>query len=251
MSILIRKSCENYEKIRKIIIRKLCEKYEKITKIFKKMKKEKIVEIIWLVVIICLFILSIKLVRSGELQSEIASFGIWAPLVLILLKMSTLIIAPLGGVPLYILAGTLFGGFYGFFLCFLGDVLGSTACFFIGRKYGEKVVKFFVGKTFFEKIEKFASLIDNTKSFMKARIAAFNIPEILAYAAGLSRINFWKFLILHMPLYLVIDIPLVFFGSRIAHLSKSYVFITYVFVTLISGAGIFLLWKDYQKTEGM
>jgi uncharacterized membrane protein YdjX (TVP38/TMEM64 family) len=94
-------------------------------------KKEKIIEIIWFVVVVTLFIFSFKMLRSGELQMRVASFGMLAPAVIVLLKMTTLVVAPLGGTPIYVLSGALFGNFQGFLISIIGDVLGSSACFFL------------------------------------------------------------------------------------------------------------------------
>ena len=213
--------------------------------------KQKIIEVTWFMVVVLLFVLSIFFTQNGVLQDRLSSFGIWAPLILIVLKISTLVIAPLGGAPLYILSGALFGGWKGFLLCFLGDVLGSAASFLIGRYYGKKVVRFFIGEALFERVNKFTDLLANTKSFIKARLATITIPEILAYAAGLSPINFWKFLALHMPLYAVTDAILVFLGAQIMNLTVRYSFAAFGLLAIVSGISIFLFYKDYQKTEGM
>ena len=216
-----------------------------------KIDKQKSIEKAWLLPIIGLFVLSIFLTQNGVLQERLASFGIWAPFVLVLLKISTLVVAPLGGAPLYILSGALFGSWKGFLLCFLGDVLGSAISFMISRYYGVKIVRRFVGEDLFQKISKFTGLLGDTKSFIKARLVTASIPEVLAYAAGLSPITFWKFLILHMPLYVVTDAALVFLGSQIADFTTKYAFITFGLVGVISGGSLFFLYKDYRKTEGM
>lgn len=216
-----------------------------------KTNKQKLVEVFWLLTIIGFFVVSIFLTKNGVLQDRLATFGIFAPFILVLLKISTLVIAPLGGIPLYVLAGALFGSWQGFLLCFLGDVLGSVISFMIGRYYGERVVKFFVGEVLFKKIIKFTSLLSDTKSFIKARLVAVNLPEVLAYAAGLSRINFWKFLVLHMPLYVVSDILFVFLGEQIVNLSTGHTFIAIGVALVVSGTSLFFLLKDYRKVEGM
>src|SRR3989344_1955519 len=118
------------------------------------MKKEKIIEIVWLVITVVLFIVSIYFTRNGELQSKVASFGIIAPFVIAILKITTLVIAPLGGLPLYIVSGALFGSFYGFLICFLADVVGCSICFLLSRKYGQEVLNFFVGSEHMDKITK-------------------------------------------------------------------------------------------------
>ncbi len=216
-----------------------------------KFKKEKIIELVWFIVITCLFILSIYLIKSGTLQQEIHKFGFFAPFIVVILKMTTLIIAPLGGTPLYILSGVLFGSVKGFLICLLGDILGSSICFWIGRKYGMRVVRKFVGETLYIKVQSFVDILIDTKSFIKARIAFISLPEILAYGASLSKINFYKFILLHTLFYIPIDFILVFFGSRLLNLTGYYNLLYFVFFAIISIVGFFALYKDYEKIEGM
>ena len=153
-----------------------------------------ILEFFWLVLIIFLFVFSIKIIQNNSLEHLVESFGIWAPIIFVLLKISTLVIAPLSGTPLYFLGGALFGGVHGLTLSLLGDFLGSTICFYLSRFYGQKVIKIFAGERYTEKVVKTVEVLKNTKSFIKARIALFFIPELLAYASGLSKIQFFTFL---------------------------------------------------------
>src|SRR3989344_6945096 len=102
------------------------------------LKRQKIIEYIWFIIIILLFVVSIHMIKSGSLVNQIDSFGVLAPIIFVLLKMSTLVIAPLSGTPLYFIAGSLFGNFYGLVLSLLGDALGSVICFFLSRFYGQK-----------------------------------------------------------------------------------------------------------------
>jgi uncharacterized membrane protein YdjX (TVP38/TMEM64 family) len=64
--------------------------------------------------------------------------------------------------------------------------LRTFVCFWISRRYGEKVVRLFTQEKMFEQVKSFLNLLGQTKSFIKARIALFSLPEIFAYAAGLS-----------------------------------------------------------------
>lgn len=215
------------------------------------MKREKIIEIVWFVIIIVLFIFSIKMLRSGELQSEVASFGIFAPLLIVVLKMTTLIVAPLGGTPIYVLSGALFGSVKGFAICLLGDILGSSVCFWLSRKYGQKVLNFFVGAQNLEKVLKTVNIISGVKSFIKARVGFISMPELLAYASGLSKIKFWTFSIINTLFYIPVDFLLVFLGSRLAELSIKYFLIIPIIIFVFTLSGFALLYKDYEKIEGM
>ena len=215
------------------------------------MKKERLIEIIWFVIVLVIFIISIKMIKSGELQSQVSAFGIFAPLLVLVLKMTTLVIAPLGGTPIYVISGALFGSFKGFLISFLGDILGSTICFFLSRRYGVRVLRFFAGPQNVEKVVNTVNIISSTKSFIKARFGFISMPELLAYAAGLSRINFWTFTVINAAFYAPIDLVLVYLGATLAEFSAKYFFIIPVAVFLVASIGLVFLYKDYEKTEGM
>ncbi len=214
-----------------------------------KLDKDKIIEIIWFVGVILLMIWSIKLLNDGTLESKVAAMGLWAPLIIITLKISTLVFAPLGGTPLYIISGALFGVYEGFAICFLGDVAGSAICFGISRKYGEKVVKFLIGKSNFEYLTKILKLLENTKSFLKARVIFIKLPEIFAYAAGISKVRFWKFLFIHSLFFIPIDFLLVLLGSSIAGFSLKYTLLLILGTSVIALGGAIALFKDFKALE--
>lgn len=215
------------------------------------MRKERIIEIIWFVIVVFLFVFSIKLLKSGELQTQVASFGILAPIVLVFLKAATLVIAPLGGTPIYILSGALFGLTKGLLVVIVGDLVGSTICFWLSRKFGTKVLNFFAGPQNVEKVLKTVNIINSTKTFTKARLGFVSMPELLAYASGLSKINFWKFSIINLLFYIPVDLVYVLLGDKLVESgTKLFVIITVV-VYLAAITGFALLYKDYEKAEGM
>ena len=215
------------------------------------MKKEKILEFAWLIVVIGLFVVSIKLIRSGELEAYVASFGIWAPIAVFILKISTLVIAPLGGFPLYVIAGALFGSWYGFLICFIADVVGTSICFLLSRHYGTRVLGFFVGAENMGRVERIVNIVHNKWSFVRTRLLFSSSPEFFAYGVGLTRVSFWFFFIINLLFIIPIDLLSVFLGSKIATLTSEHTFL-YIGVLLTFGVLAFwFLYKDYQKAEGM
>ena len=216
-----------------------------------KMKKEKIIEVIWLVLAVLLFVVSIYFTKSGELASSISSLGILAPIIIIILKISTLVIAPLGGLPLYIIAGGLFGGFYGFLICFFADVLGCSICFLLSRKYGVKVLNLFVGTEKVEKITKVIGVIRNWKALLKIRSAFIYSPEFFSYGAGITPIRFSEFTIINSIFLIPVDILSVFFGSKISELSTKYTLFFSLTLFILIAFGLLSIYKDYKKSEGM
>lgn len=215
------------------------------------MKKGKIIEIVWFVLILGILIFSMVLIRGEQLEERIESYGIFAPLIIIILKMSTLIFAPLGGSPLYFMAGAFYGTLNGFIIVMIGDILGSIVCFFLARKYGNKVVRKLAGEKYYEKIQKVISLLSNTKSFIKARIGFMTMADIVAYAAGLSKINFWLFIFIHSLLFIPINLLYVYMGSRLVDLSAKYLFILPATTFILAFIGILFLYKDYEKQKNI
>lgn len=134
-----------------------------------------------------------------EVRETIEHAGIWAPLVLVLAKASTIVIAPLGGAPLYPLAGALFGFWQGTGLLLLGDALGGTVAFFISRTFGRTLVERIIGddKKFLGRALK---MMGTVKGFLIARVCFMPLPEVVSYGAGLTRIPFIYF----FPIYISI-----------------------------------------------
>lgn len=212
--------------------------------------QSKITQAVWIVLVLALFIGSLWLIRNGQLQEIVSGLGIWAPAILILLKVSTLVVAPLGGNPIYIISGALYGNWVGFGIVMFGDILGSSICFWISKRFGERVVRALASDKLFEQVKKGVNIISETKSFTKARLGFVSLPELLAYAAGLSKINFWKFTLINALFYIPVDFLLVFLGSQVRELSVRYFFIIPVLAVIAGLIGFGLLYKDYQKLEG-
>ena len=77
------------------------------------------------------------------------------------------------------------------------------------------------------------------------------MPELLSYSAGLSRINFWIFMIINALFYVPLDFLLVFLGSSLAEFSVKYFFVIPAIAFIFTLAGFIMLYKDYEKMEGV
>ncbi len=150
-----------------------------------------------------------------RVREVVASAGLLGPLLIVLLKISTIIVVPLGGGPVYAIAGAVFGFWKGLLLTLIGDVLGFTAAFYISRVWGRSLVQFFVPKAQLATVENVLTRGSSLRPFIKARSAFAALPEVFAYTAGLSRVSFFVFLpvqvIPHIPIVLLV----VFFGDAL------------------------------------
>nr|WP_230910408.1 VTT domain-containing protein [Weissella cibaria] len=88
---------------------------------------------------------------SKVLIDLLKGYGIWAPLIFILIQIIQVVIPILpGGVSLA--AGVvMFGPWWGFLYNYIGIVLGSLALFWLGRRFGHRIIDVFVSEQTLQK----------------------------------------------------------------------------------------------------
>ena len=147
------------------------------------------------------------------LRVKVESAGVYAPFILVFLKATTIVVAPLGGTIIYPVAGALFGFWKGLLLTLLGDAIGSSIAFWISRRFGRSVLHYFTGRGQMPIVEKVVEQLSDRKKFVRARIFFAGFMDLFAYAAGLTRINFWFFLIIHITVHAFLVALYIYFGD--------------------------------------
>ncbi len=147
------------------------------------------------------------------IKNLVTDAGPWAPLVFILLKASTIVVAPLSGAPLYPVVGYLFGFWPGILYVEIGDFIGYSTAFFISRTLGYPFVrKIFQGKER-STLAKIVEHVGTTKGFLHMCLTCFALPELIAYGSGLSKLPYWKFILIYTPISVAVSSFAVLFGS--------------------------------------
>ena len=152
-------------------------------------------------------------VNLSSVKIWVEQAGAWGPLIFILLKISTLVIAPLSGSPLYPLVGLLFGFWPGVLYVLIGDVLGYTATFFISRFFGRKLVNKFISDKEEGILTKVISHASTPKGFFHACLTLVAMPELLSYGAGLTKLSYLPFIAILTPITAIGSTSFVFIGS--------------------------------------
>lgn len=128
----------------------------------------------------------------SELKEYILSFGIWAPLISILLMMFQSIAAPLPAFVITFANAYVFGWIWGAIISWTGAMLGAVLCFYITRIYGRPAAEKFISSKLLDKTDKFFDEYGNY-AILIARLLPFISFDAVSYAAGLTNINFWSF----------------------------------------------------------
>jgi len=210
-------------------------------------KKALFINVLWFVLVLGLIYVSISYLGISDIREKVEGLGAWGPLVLILAKASTLVFAPLGGAPLYPVAGALFGTLNGFVYVMVGDALGSTVCFFISRKCGRRVVHRFVTDSGMPIVERLLGHMGTVRGFIETRLFFIGLPEAVSYAAGLTRLPFKTFIIINTLAYIVPNAFFVWAGSTLVTLGPLYATLYMVFISLLVVCGMAVLFWRARK----
>lgn len=132
-------------------------------------------------------------IPDEKLRELISNFGIFGPIVFILIVIIGHVIAPLSGSPI------LFAGFYAFgrnvaFYYAIGALSSSIFNYWIAKRWGRVLVEKFIGKENIHKVDKLTQNYGLLMLFF-LRVFQVGIYEYVSYAAGLTAIKFTPYLI--------------------------------------------------------
>jgi len=180
--------------------------------------------------------------NQENIRTFIESFGIFAPLIFVILNILQVVITPFSHYVVGIVGGFLFGTWQGFLYNWIGRVIGTFIAFYLGRKFGRKIIKHLIKE---EKLRKYDYLIDKGKFilFLMYFLPLFPDDE-LSYLAGFSSIKKKVFIPIMLLGHVSGSLSLAYIGNGIS--LKDSLFILLSIVTLLGG--ILFIWF-YKKTK--
>lgn len=129
------------------------------------------------------------------LQTYISSYGIWGPLLLLMIQLLQVILPILPGFAGCIVGSVLFGAANGFWINYIGISLGSIIAYFLAKRYGTKLVNKMMPM---EKYQKYIDKINQSKSYTLLLFLAILLPlapdDFLCYFSGLINMSSKKFI---------------------------------------------------------
>ena len=134
--------------------------------------------------------------NKDNLQAFLAQFGGFDKVAFVGIRAFQTVIKIIPAEPLEIAAGAFYGVVPGMLYCLLGSLIGTIVIVIVTKKVGRKVVNLFVP---IEIIDDF-SLFKDKKKMYASIFFIYIIPstpkDLLVYAAALTDISIWKFLLI-------------------------------------------------------
>lgn len=181
-----------------------------------------------------LYLISIT-IPEENLRSLIEDARSFGPIIFILLSLVTNIFAPLSGTPI------LFAGYFAFginviFLATIAGLISFVINFWIAKKWGRTIVEKFVGKSNMDKIDKLAQNYGLVTLFF-LRIFQGGIHDFVSYAAGLTSMRFWPYIIVS-TLALIPGTAIWYYLARQIDTPTSFIILTLIMATVFSAVFI-------------
>ena len=126
---------------------------------------------------------------AEALRAFLASAGIWAPLVFIIVyTVGVCVFIP--GTLLTGLGAAIFGPYWGFVYVWFGAMLGSSAAFIIGRTLGREFAASLIG----DRLKKYDEAIERNgfATVLYLRLVYFPFTP-MNFGMGLTRVRFWDY----------------------------------------------------------
>ena len=149
---------------------------------------------------------------EDKIKIWISQQGVLAPLVIIILIATAIVISPIPSAPVALVSGALFGHTLGTIYVVFGALSGAMIAFFIARKLGYQYVS--------QKISHYLplKLVGSQNTLMMivflTRLAPFISFDVISYAAGLTPLTWFRFFIASLAGILPISFLLAHLGSE-------------------------------------
>lgn len=182
-------------------------------------------------------------------RSLIENAGPWTPVVYVLLKAATYVIAPLSGTSIKLASGALFGVWEGLLLSVIGDTLGSALNYWIARVFGRAGIKKFAGKKSLAQVDHVASKVATWRILLGARLILSFMYDFISYAAGLAKFRFGQFVAVSALGGIPISLLYAAVGdAAVESSSVSRIMIAIFSLTLIGAIGAYLYHRQQLRS---
>lgn len=129
-----------------------------------------------------------------RVEAWVRAAGPWGPIALMGIQIVQILLAPIPGGFVPILAGALYGPIWGPVLTSVGTIIGSTAAYWIGRGAGHDVVERWVGAAALEKAH---DLIRGKRwvALVPLFLVPFSPADAICFMAGIVNVPWGAFTI--------------------------------------------------------
>lgn len=132
--------------------------------------------------------------QDGQLiLAYLHSLDTFGPVMIVIMLTVAIMVSPLPSAPIAIAAGAAYGHIWGTLYVLLGSLCGAVGAFMIARYFGYEAVRQYADKhlpkRFYDSQNTLMGLV------LVTRLMPFLSFDVISYAAGLTPLMFWRFVL--------------------------------------------------------
>ena len=151
-------------------------------------------------------------VDRAMIERWIAYAGPWGPFLIVTLMTVSIVASPIPSAPIALVSGAAFGHFFGAIYVAIGSELGALTAFIIARYLGRTHVELWLSNK--PKFNFLGSQNLLMLTVFGSRLLPFISFDAMSYAAGLSSLHLWRFLVATLAGILPASFLLAHFGAE-------------------------------------
>ena len=165
----------------------------------------------WMKIILVLIFLTVPgyFIQSWYSHLEI-NLSLGAMILIILAKAMSIVYPPLPGIILTLAMVPILGWQKAYVVELAGSLLGVTTVYWLGKKYGEKLIKWIAGENLLAKIKAVKLKPGNQfeAAFVLRTASGGALSDTLAWGASLIGLRYFPYLLGHLVNHILVTLPI-------------------------------------------
>lgn len=151
-----------------------------------------------------------------SLRAEVERWGIWGPVLLILLMVAAIVMTPIPSGPIALVAGAAYGPALGGIYVVIGAQGGALVAFWIARCLGYESLRCWpAARKLLHRLQGGRSQTWLMLVVFISRLLPFVSFDAVSYVAGVTPLTFWRFAVATLAGVIPVSFALTYFGDRL------------------------------------
>ena len=184
--------------------------------------------------------------EQAEIEEWIDGFGVWGPIVYIVVFALSMLFAPLPTAPMPLIAAAVFGPALGFLYTISATAIGSTICFWISRRLGRPTLRRLTSQRALDKIDELGERL-GMRLLIILRLFPVAGVDYVSYAAGLTQMRFWSYIVVSILASAPILILAAVLGDAVLERNREILIGAFIAIIAFFAAPVVWVWWRQRR----